>query len=171
MKKIISSFFIFLAIQCFAFSNVYDSPQNLDIILVKLPELKSIKCKFKQEKYLKNISKPIISSGDFEFVKNKGVYFTTTYPIQAQTNYTNKNYKQINEIINAISSKKYSKIEKEFDFYYEDKKSDWILGICPKSKSQSAEFISYITLSGQDYINKIEIKQTNGNKIILWLTK
>ena len=45
---------------------------------------------------MKNISKPIISNGNFKFVKNEGVYFETTYPIKSTVSYTNKDYKQIN---------------------------------------------------------------------------
>lgn len=101
------------------FGNVYDYPNDLSGIIKQLPKIDSIKCKFRQEKHLQNISKPLISSGNFEFKINKGVYFHTLQPVESTTNYTNKTYKQINDIINAISTKKYSKIEKEFNFFYE----------------------------------------------------
>ena len=170
MRKIIIMVLI-IVMPCFAFGNLYDNPQSLEFISKQLPKLESIKCNFKQEKYLKNVQKPLISGGEFEFIKNKGVYFKTTYPIHSQTNYTNKNYRQINDVINAIFTKKYSRLEKEFNFYFSKNSQNIELGMRPKQKSQCYDYILSITLNINDYIQKIEIRQTNGNKTVLWFTK
>lgn len=171
MRKIICIIFMLFMSSCSSSADVYEHKQSLENISKQLPQLESLKCNFRQEKYLKNIQIPIVSGGLFEFVKGQGVYFTTTYPIKSKTDYTNKNYKQINDIINAISDKRYSRIEKEFDFFFEKNPQNMVLGICPKHESQSADYISSITLNIKDYIQKIEIKQTNGNKTVLWFTK
>lgn len=171
MKKL-SLIFIFLFLFCDScLANVFDYPKKFSDISKQLPELNSIKCNFKQEKHLQNIQKPLISGGDFEFKKNEGVYFYTTYPIKSTKNFTNKNYKQINDIINGISSKKYSKLEKEFDFYFEGGKTKWTLGLKPKKNSSVVNYISTITISGEDYIKQISIILSNGNKTYLWFTK
>ena len=165
--------FLILLLALFVFpinAEVYEHKTTLKNVLLKIPELESIKCKFRQEKTLKNIQKPLISNGNFEFKKGEGVFFETVYPVKSNINYTNQNYKQINDIIGAISEKKYSKLEKEFDFYFEENNSDWILGLKPKDKNIS-EFLSEITIEGQDYIKKIEINQTNGNETKLWFIK
>lgn len=171
MRKFSILFLLILFLANPVFANVYDYPANIKNIAGQIPKMKSIKCKFKQEKYLQNISKPIVSSGDFEFVENKGVYFNTLYPVKSTVNYTNSNYKQINDIINAISAKRYSKLEKEFNFYFEGNYHNWILGMKPRKSSKAYKYISSITLYGSDYIYKIDIKQTNGNKTILCFTK
>ena len=168
MKKIL---LFLILLTSFSYANLFDSPIKLKDISNKLPELKSIKCKFKQEKYLKNIQKPIISSGDFEFIENEGVFFYTKYPIESKTDFTNEKYKQINYIIKAISNKNYSKLENEFNFYYEGKISDWSLGLKPKKNSQTYDYISSISIKGTNFINKIIISQTNGNETIIWFTK
>lgn len=171
MKKLFIFICLIFSFFVRVYGYVYEYPTSFEKIQKQLPELENIKCKFRQEKHLKNISKPLISSGNFEFIKNKGVYFYTLEPIISTTDYTNKNYKQINDIVNAISTKKYSKIEKEFNFYYEKKKNIWSLGIKPKKNSGAYDFISSITIEGTDYIQKIEIQQTNGNSTVLWFTK
>ncbi len=171
MKKYSIIIFLLLILSCPVLADVYNSPSNLEIISKQIPKIGSIKCKFRQEKFLQNISKPLISSGDFEFIENKGVYFHTLYPIESTVDYTNKNYKQINDIVNAIPAKKYSRLEKEFDFFYEENGNKWTLGMKPKKNSNAYNYISSITLDGSDYINKIRIQQTNGNKTILWFTK
>lgn len=151
------------------FADLYSKQATPDYISKNLPALNSIECKFRQEKTLTNISKPVVSSGDFKFVKGEGVYFYTKYPVQTKADYTNKNYKQINSIIKAISAKKYSKLD--FDFYYEGNISKWSLGMKPKKTSDAYTVLNSITIDGTDYINKITILQTNGNKTVIWFTK
>ena len=153
------------------FADVFEHPATLNNISNQIPKMGSIQCKYKQEKYLQNISKPIVSAGDFKFVENEGVYFYATYPIKSTVDYTNKNYKEINDIVRAISTKKFSRLEKEFDFFYTNKSNQWTLGMKPKKSSAAANYISSITISGEDYIRQINIKQTNGNKTAIWFTK
>ena len=163
MKKFLILFLIFL----FNFA----CAQNLDEISKKIPKMGSIKCKFKQEKYLKNIEKPFLSNGDFEYIEGKGVYFYTKYPVELKTDYTNEKYKQINDIVSAVSNKKYSKLERDFEFEFSKNADIWSLKLQPKEKSDARNFISSIALEGSDYIQKINILQTNGNKTLIWFTK
>lgn len=169
--KFIFSIFIFFNLFLPVLADVYEHPAPLSNIAEQIPEMGSIKCKFKQEKSIQNISKPLVSEGDFEFVKDRGVYFNTTYPIKSAVNYTNKNYKQINDIVNAISAKKYQRLEKEFNFYFLGKSNNWTLGLKPKQNSSVKDYISSITIQGSDYINQINVVQTNGNKTVIWFTK
>lgn len=154
------------------FANVYEYPVSLESISRQTPEFESIRCKFKQEKTMPNIENPLISSGDFEFIAGEGIHFYTTNPIKTSTDYTNKNYRQINDVINAISTKKYSSLEKEFDFFYKNQIDDWHLGLKPKAGTNAKDFISSITITGSNnFIKYIEILQTNGNKTALWFYK
>ena len=162
--------FIFFLNLC-AYAQVYDNPVKLQEISAKIPDMKSLKCKFKQEKYINNIQKPLISSGDFEFIEGKGVYFHTTYPIDSTADYTNKNYKQINDVVKAIQSKKYSALEKSFSFFFENNEKEWTLGMKPKEKSDISAVILNITVTGSDYIKQLSINQTNGNKTVIWFIK
>ena len=141
---------------------VWDNPAPLEKIQTSLPDIKSIKCGFYQQKFLPDIEKPIVSSGSFEFIENEGVYFHIKSPVQAEINYTNKNYKQINDVINALSNKKYNKLEKEFDFYYEEEKDKdaWILGLKPKEKA--AGYLSSVVIEGRENISRIKIELING---------
>lgn len=171
VKKISLSILISIFISIQVIADVYDHPISLKTLSTEIPNMGSIKCKFRQEKHLQNIDKPLVSSGDFEFIENRGVYFYTQYPIKSTVDYTNKNYKQINEVVKAISTKKYSRLDKDFEFFYEKKNASWNLGMKPRRNSEAYNFISSITINGTDYINKISILQTNGNKTILWFTK
>ncbi len=171
MKKISLVFFIVIIFSNLVYADLFSSRQSLENISKNIPEINSIKCKFKQEKYLNNIPKPLISSGEFEFIKEKGVIFRTKLPFESVTDYTDKSYKQVNDVIKAISSKKFYRIEREFNFYYENNAGNWSLGMKPKSDSTASNYINSIIIEGTDYINKITINQINGNKTYIWFTK
>ena len=161
---------IFLSMQS-VIAGLYDNPVNISSFVGKLPQITNIECTFKQEKHLKNIAKPFISGGNFYFEKDKGVTFETIYPVKSTVSYSNKDYKQINDIILAISKKKYSKLEKEFNFYYQQNNNEWQMGLKPKNKSRVEEYIDFITIKGTDYINQININLKNGNNTIIWFMK
>lgn len=164
LKKFLQCLFCFFVFSFYisACADVWDSPEPLENIASKLPEITDIKCRFAQEKTIPNIDKTFVSSGDFQFIKNEGVYFYVKQPIVQEINYTNRNYKQINEVIKAVSSKKFKKLEKEFDFFFEKNTAErsWTLGLKPKEKT--AEFLSSITLEGSDFIQRIKIEMING---------
>lgn len=137
----------------------------------KIPEFNSISCKFKQEKIIKGSTKPLISGGNFKFIKEKGVYFETLYPIKSTVSYTNKEYKQINDIITAISNKKYKALEESFDFYFAKENSDWVLLLKPKTSAQAGKYISSIQIEGEDTVKKIIIISKDGSKTTQWFQK
>ncbi len=168
MKKFILVIFI-LVFSCPTFAGVFEHPQTLANIAGQLPELSSIKCNFRQEKVISNSK--IKSSGTFEFVKNRGVTFYTTYPITFTKSYNSGEYKQINDIINAISNKSYSKIERAFNFYFEKTNDVWQLGLKPKSGHPSAKYLKSIEIHGKSYINQMIITTVDSTKTTIWFEK
>lgn len=170
-KKIIKLVFFFIICSQAVFANVFNHPQKLAVIANNLPELNNISCKFQQEKTFNNSNVKIYSSGDFNFIKNKGITFHTTYPTDFVTSYNSSEYKQINDIINAISTKSYSKIEKVFQFYFENTNNTWCLGLIPKQNHQCAKYLSSIEIQGAQYIKKIVITTKNSGKTTIRFNK
>ncbi len=168
MKKFILLIFL-LFLNCSVFANVFEHPQTLSNITGQLPELNSITCKFRQEKTVSTAK--LKSSGTFKFVKNEGVTFYTTYPTTFTTTYNSSEYKQINDIINAISNKSYSKIEKAFNFYFDKTQDNWQLGLKPKSNHPSAKYLKSIEIYGKSYINQMIITTVNSTKTTIWFEK
>ena len=151
------------------FANVFEHEQNLAFISDKLPALESITCKFRQEKVLPPSGAILKSSGDFVYEKNKGVTFYTTYPIKTVSSYTSKEYRQISSIINAISNKSYSKIEKEFRFFYTGEKENWHFGLLPKPDSAAYNYLKSVEIEGNSKkILKITILPVDLTKTTIW---
>lgn len=153
--------FIILFMSLPAFADVFNHPQKLSYIIQNLPEFNNIKCKFEQEKALPGSNVILKSSGNFEFEKEKGIVFKTTFPVQSETNYNTDGYKQINDIINAISNKNYGKIEAVFDFYFEQKGGKWTLGLVPKKSKQPSKYIKSIEIEGEKNISMMKITTQN----------
>ncbi len=172
--KLFNLFLIFLLVCSGVYAEVFDKPSDIGTIKSSIPKLKDIKCKFKQEKHIQGLTKTLISGGDFEFKKGSegGIYFYTTYPIKSTVEYSSRNYKQINDIINAISTGKYSKLERNFEFYYEGTIEGWTFGLKPKVNSGAYNYLDFIKVEGKsDLIQKIDITQKNSNRTEIWFTE
>ena len=111
-----------------------------------LPEMKSVSCKFEQTKYLNNVEKPIISSGNFKFIEKEGVFFETLKPIKS-----------------TISQKKYSKLNKDFNYFFDKKEKSWELGLKPKTESPASNYIISISINGNNHIEKMKLQFKNGS--------
>lgn len=148
-------------------ANVFEHPQSLKNITI--PSLNNINCKFRQEKVIKSSNLILKTSGDFSFEKDKGVIFYTTYPIKSTSSYTSKEYKQINSIISAILNKSYSRLEREFKFFYEKNDANWTLGLIPKENTQVYNYLKSIEIVGnQKMITKMIILPVDLSKTTIW---
>lgn len=159
---LIAIFFIPQA--CFA--DVFNSPRDLEYIVQKMPVFDVMDCNFKQEKKMPN-NVILNSSGEFVFDKTNGVTFKTTYPIKTVNAYSPREYNQINEIINAIANRKYSKLENQFNFYYLDT-NPWQFAMKPKVNSQASKYIKYVEIFGKNQISKMVVATTNSVKTTIW---
>lgn len=161
---------ILITIACFvltfpAYGNVFEHPQSLETIAGQIPVLNSTECKFRQEKTIPASNVVLKSSGDFKYEKDKGVTFYTTYPIKSTVSYTSKEYKQINNVINAISNKAYAKLEKDFQFYYINQ----TLGLIPKKESPAFNYLKSIEIEfSQTAITKMIILAADSTKTVIW---
>lgn len=144
-----------------AFAEVFEHPVSLKKTVSKLPELGNRTCKFSQEKTLPT-NLILKSSGDFEFKKDSGVTFYTTYPVKT-TSYP-QNFSEVNNIIKAISTKSYGKLEKDFNFFYESNGNEWTLGLKPKFNSKIKNFLKSIEIKGTEEIDKMVIISNDGTK-------
>jgi hypothetical protein len=85
------------------------------------------------------------------------------HPIKTTVSYTNKDYKQINDIILAISQKKYSKLNKDFYYFFNKNETSWKLGLKPKPESPASNYIISISIEGKNNIEKMILQFKNGS--------
>lgn len=163
MNKFLGLIILLSAVSCISVSgSVFEHPAKLENIADEIPRYENVSCKFTQEKTLPKSDIILKSAGNFKYEKDKGVTFYTIYPIKSTTSYTNKEYKHINNVISAITNKSYSKLEKDFQFYYE---SGWKLGLVPKKDSHAHSYLKSVEVEGnKDMITKIVILTVDSGK-------
>ena len=157
-----------------AFSIVEKTPAS--VVASSWPALQSVDCKFVQERTFSGSK--VMSSGDFRFVKGKGVYFITTYPIKATSSYTAANNRYINDIILAVTKKNFSKIDKDFDLFLQkvidckitkvalflqksSKNSSWSVRLMAKNENIKNHIESIKIFGDNKHITQIQIYQVN----------
>lgn len=159
MYKIFSILFIFFIFAGSACASVEKTPAS--VVAGSLPDLNSVNCKFVQERIFSGTT--VKSSGDFKFIKDKGVYFMTTYPVKATSSYTASNNRYINDIILAVTKKNFSKIDKDFDMFLQKspKNSSWRVDLRAKNENIK-NHIELIKIFGDNrHITQILIYQVN----------
>lgn len=135
-------------------SDIFNHPISAEDASKKMPVFENKTCKFTQNKYLTSSKINLTSGGNFQFIKDKGVNFETTYPIQAKNSYTTADNKQINSIVKAVVNKNFSYIEKNFDLYYMPlNSSQWIFALKPKSKSPLNKSLKSLCITGENINN------------------
>lgn len=112
-------------------------------------EIKNINCKYKQERTLKMLTEPIISSGNFTFFKNKELTFFQKEPfldtIILNSNNQIKEIKYLNEFILSIISGEIIN-DKKVEATYISNEEFYIINIIPK-KGVITKKISHFKLS------------------------
>ena len=172
MNKFLGMLFVLAFGILSASAGVFEHGQKLENIINKIPSFGNTECRFYQEKFMESSQITLKSSGDFKYEKDKGVTFYTTEPIKSTVSYTSREYRQINNIINAISNKSYSKIEKDFKFYFTQNAQEWALGMTPKKESPSYNYLKSIEIEGnQNMITKMIIISADGVRTTIWFKK
>lgn len=159
MYKIFSIIFVLFVFATPAFSIVEKT--SASVVASSLPDLQSVDCKFTQERIFSGSK--VKSSGDFKFVKGKGVYFMTTYPVKATSSYTAANNRYINDIILAVTKKNFSKIDKDFDLFLQksSKNSPWCVRLTAKNENLKNHIESIKIFGDNKHITQIQIYQVN----------
>ena len=113
------------------------------------PNFENAVCKFSQERLMKTNNITLHSNGNFKFIKDQGVIFETTHPIQSTASYTSTNSKNAASVINAVSDKNFAYLEKNFDIYYtEASTNNWILALKPKANGQLKNELNFVQIFG-----------------------
>ncbi len=170
MKKPLVFLLSFLFMSCaFAQDEVFNYKVSTDDI--EIAPFSDVICKFEQEKILPNSNSVIKSGGDFEFIMKKGVIFETQYPVKYTTSYNSKENKYVNDIIVGISKKNFSKIEENFDVFFQKQNNNWILGLIPKEETPASMQLKNIIIFGEKDINKIVINTINNGSTKIKFTQ
>jgi len=127
---------------------------------------------FQQEKQLKILRKPLISTGVFTYHQSKGVIWKTLTPV-ASLLLVNQSHLLTNQgeqavpatfgrVFQAMLGGDLTQLADDFAITGTDQKVSWHIQLKPKDELLQ-KIISDITLSGDNELRLLEIRETGGN--------
>lgn len=127
---------------------------------------------FQQEKRLKILRKPLISTGSFTYSQNKGVIWKTLTPIPSlllvneARLLTGQGEQAVppafGKVFKAMLGGDLKQLNDGFVITGEDKKSAWTLQLTPKDELLK-KIISSMVLSGDTELQVLDIQEVSGN--------
>jgi hypothetical protein len=145
--------------------------------LVKTPITQG---EFHQEKRLKILSKPLISTGTFTYSQSKGVIWKTLTPIPSlllvnEAHLLTGQGEQavppaFGKVFKAMLGGDLKQLSDGFVITGEDKKNAWTLQLTPKDELLK-KIISSIILNGDTELRGLEMQEANGNISRISFTK
>lgn len=180
----IKKFLVFFLIATPAFADVFQFPvkqEKISEIQKIIPQPLLMRGEFEQIKTLKGTSKKFISSGNFIFSKENGLYWNLKKPFSSTIIFTKKGlikiedgkkeimaastkpfFEEFSEIFQSVFSGDTSKIQDSFDLFFMQKNQGWILGLRAKSDVVKS-IITEITIKGDKNAREILLKEQYGD--------
>ena len=184
--------FSFVYSQDYAIFNHPLGPQTEPIFrttCLRLAEHPLIRGTFEQEKILSRLNRSLKSSGNFIIAAGTGMVWDTLSPfpstlalgsdyliqsrpggqkivLSAQGNET---FLRIADVISTVFSGNPQGLIDNFEIFFEEKSSDWELGLLPLDKAINT-FAEKITMKGDTVIRSIHISEQNGDSILYLLS-
>jgi hypothetical protein len=165
--KFIKIFLLFLL--SFNHSYAADVLAEITARLVKTPITQG---SFQQEKRLKILRKPLLSSGSFTYHQSKGVIWKTLTPVPSlllvnESHLLTGQGEQalppaFGKVFKAMLGGDLSQLSEGFVLTGEDKKPAWQLRLTPKDELLK-KLISSMVLSGDNDLRLLEIQEAGGN--------
>jgi outer membrane lipoprotein-sorting protein len=127
---------------------------------------------FQQEKHLKFLSKPLISTGIFTYDQNKGVIWKTTTPMPSillvnDTHlFTGEGEQALppafGRVFKALLGGELNRLNESFEIIGKEQKTSWQLQLMPKDELLK-KVISTVVLTGDAELRHLELHELNGN--------
>ncbi|MDO9213171.1 MAG: outer membrane lipoprotein carrier protein LolA [Methylococcales bacterium] len=168
---------LFLFVLSLNYSYAADVLADITARLVKTPITEG---EFQQEKRLKILRKPLISTGTFTYSQSKGVIWKTLTPIPSlllvnEAHLLTGQGEQavppaFGKVFKAMLGGDLQQLSEGFIITGEDKKSAWTLQLTPKDEMLK-KIISSIVLNGDIELRTVEMQEVNGNSTRISFTK
>jgi len=127
---------------------------------------------FQQEKHLKFLRKPLISTGTFTYDQNKGVIWKTITPIPSILLVNDAHLltgegeqalpPAFGRVFKALLGGEINRLSEGFAITGKDQKSSWQLLLTPKDELLK-KVISTVVLTGDSELRRLELYEVNGN--------
>lgn len=181
MKTIKAFAIAILACLCFpSFADTGADAAAYSTVIQRLQNVHLLRADFSQQKNLRVLKQPFISSGRLVFARDQGLYWEIAAPLRAaylinDTGITGIDVGNIStqaiespfagnvgKLFSAMIGGDIEALKPFFDVSFEQSGALWTIGLNP-GKRQLSRLIEFIGISGETYITAIEIRETGGD--------
>lgn len=151
-------------------------------LIQQLQKMQSVQGNFSQQRFLKSLAKPIVATGKFTLVAQKGLLWQMEKPFVSQMKVTSQGVSQWNgsnwvanssigqteqiQLFLGLLSGDISALSSQFEFSLTGSASNWQLLLRPNSLLMQQIF-EKITLEGGNVVNSIELKEKQGDRTVI----
>lgn len=166
-----------------------DPPTALEIVAARMQQTPILRASFEQEKKIKALRRPLVSSGSFLFANDQGVYWHTVQPFETLFIISDVGIYQksegaepfqitadkqpmigeFNNIFGALFRGDRKELESRFKVHFTGTSEAWQLGLIPKSNTM-ARVISSMVICGGETLQTIRFNEAGGNQTLIAFT-
>lgn len=152
----------------------------------KLEKAQVLKGQFTHTRYLREIPRPLIATGEFTFVRDLGVYWHTRQPFDSVVILTEAGIVQADEggapariaageqpavrlvakIFMALFTLDVASLRRDFDLYGGQHDDRWAIGLKPRTKAIAGVF-SQATVTGAADVEQVVLTDARGDRTVI----
>lgn len=174
MKRILAIFLMLFSSMAMAFSE--------NELMQTLQQPQNVQGDFTQSRFLKSLTKPIVTSGQFSLVKSKGLLWQMKKPFDTSLRVTSAGIEQWNgsawnsnqkfgqsdqiRLFLGLLSGDISALSAQFDASLSGSEKQWQLTLTPKTLIMKQIF-TQIQLRGDALVKEIELNEKQGDRTLI----
>ena len=134
-----------------------------------LGQMQVLRGRFSQRKFLREIPRPLTSTGEFLLVRDRGIWWHTQTPLESELTLTPGGAAQQQlaaSIFFALFALDLDTLARNFDLFVMDSgepKPQWLLGLQPRDATLAAWF-QQATISGGLHVQRITLFEAAGDR-------
>lgn len=155
----------------------------------RLAQAQRLSGQFEHQKHLREVPRPLISTGDFIFARELGVYWHTRKPFDSVVVLTpggiiektggspgssptandQPAVRMVANVFLALFTLDMRRLERDFDLFAVSDAGRWTLGLKPRGRAIAAVFSS-ATISGADDVEQVVLLDARGDRTVIDLS-
>jgi outer membrane lipoprotein-sorting protein len=155
----------------------------------RLAQARTLAGGFRQSRYLRELPKPLIASGEFVFARDLGVYWHTAVPFDSVIVLNDAGMTQIDEgapalrmsadeqpavrlvgnLFAALFTLDVTRLNQDFELYDATEGKRWTLGLKPRAPAL-ASVIRQVVVAGSDDVETVELTDAQGDRTLIELS-
>ena len=155
--------------------DVFDHPktpaQAQAIVNAAMPgiaQVQVLRGRYTQRKFLREIRRPLASSGEFLLVRGRGIWWHTQVPMESELLLSRRDgqppgVQMAASTFFAMFALDLDTLAQSFDLFAMQSGSRWLLGLRPRDAALAAWF-QQITLSGAAQLQQVTLVETTGDR-------